>query len=376
MQTLTTSGFWRFLALGAAIAFSCQASPSFAQTVTLNEFPVPTSVGAPYDIVVGRDGNLWFTEANGNRIGRISPGAPHTITEFPLPTPGSTPTGITSGPDGNLWFTELIGNKIGTISPTAPNTITEFPLPAGISGPYDIAVGPDGNLWFTEYLGNRISRITPGAPNTITRFSRATPGVPYSIVSGPDGNLWFTNPPGSVGYITPFVPNAITEYPVAPQPLGITTGPDGALWFGTDGQIGRISPASSVVFAFTAAGALSFPLLGPDGNVWWTGAQRIGNGTTPPVPYQITRVLGTPPYRATSFAFPGPSYGGCVGPDGNLWFAGSDLQRGTIIQLILSSVFDPSDPRPIPALSPILFGVLAVLIAVAATLRLRALPTD
>ncbi len=37
------------------------------------------------------------------------------ITEFALPTASSAPTGITAGPDGNLWFAELGGNKIGRI---------------------------------------------------------------------------------------------------------------------------------------------------------------------------------------------------------------------------------------------------------------------
>ena len=36
----------------------------------------------------------------------------------PIPTSNSVPDGITAGPDGNLWFTEQTGNKIGRISPT------------------------------------------------------------------------------------------------------------------------------------------------------------------------------------------------------------------------------------------------------------------
>ena len=39
-----------------------------------------------------------------------------TITEFPIPPAESDPVGITAGPDGNLWFTEYIGNKIGRLS--------------------------------------------------------------------------------------------------------------------------------------------------------------------------------------------------------------------------------------------------------------------
>jgi len=39
-----------------------------------------------------------------------------TLHEFPIPTPGSQPVDITAGPDGNLWFAEQNGNKIGRIT--------------------------------------------------------------------------------------------------------------------------------------------------------------------------------------------------------------------------------------------------------------------
>src|SRR5262249_42777426 len=39
------------------------------------------------------------------------------VREFPLPAHGRGPLGITVGPDGNLWFTEDIGNKIGRLTP-------------------------------------------------------------------------------------------------------------------------------------------------------------------------------------------------------------------------------------------------------------------
>ena len=83
-----------------------------------------------------------------------------TITEFPLPTPGSQPGVITAGPDGNLWFTEVDGNKIGRITPGG--RISEFPLPTPGSRPGAITAGPDGNLWFTEWATNKIGRITSG----------------------------------------------------------------------------------------------------------------------------------------------------------------------------------------------------------------------
>ena len=168
----------------------------------VTEFSAGITSGAfPVDITVGPDGNLWFTEAGVNRIGRITPLG--VVTEFSAGiTPGAGPQGITAGPDGNLWFTEYSGNRIGRI--TTAGVVTEFS--AGISpgaNPLGITAGPDGNLWFTEYLGDRIGRITPAG--VVTEFSTGiSPGaLPPGITAGPDGNLWFTERGGNrIGRIT------------------------------------------------------------------------------------------------------------------------------------------------------------------------------
>jgi hypothetical protein len=149
----------------------------------------------PYQIVTGPDGNLWFTEYGGNRIGRITPDG--QLTEFALPTTLSRPNFITVGPDGNLWFTELVvdapgvsyPNRIGRITPDGQ--LTEFALPYGSSSPRGITVGPDGNLWYVAEEGNRMGEIA--ADGTVTEIPLPSPGSqPYAIVMGPDGNLWYT----------------------------------------------------------------------------------------------------------------------------------------------------------------------------------------
>jgi virginiamycin B lyase len=39
------------------------------------------------------------------------------VTEFPLPSPGVALEDIVVGPDGNLWFTETNNQNIGRINP-------------------------------------------------------------------------------------------------------------------------------------------------------------------------------------------------------------------------------------------------------------------
>src|SRR5713101_7916687 len=128
--------------------------------VTFTEYPVPTGSSNAYGITAGPDGNLWFTENTGNKIGRITTSG--VITEFAVPTSGSSPFGITKGPDGNLWFTEFFGvGKIGRIT-TAGVVINEFPIPTGLSRPEGITAGParTASVWFTEVMGNKIGKIT------------------------------------------------------------------------------------------------------------------------------------------------------------------------------------------------------------------------
>ena len=84
---------------------------------------------------------MWFTEVDGNQIGRITPTG--GITEFTLSGAHTGLFGITSGPKGDLWFTETDKSRIGEITPAGIvvsfTTVGSRPLgitrgPMGISG--------------------------------------------------------------------------------------------------------------------------------------------------------------------------------------------------------------------------------------------------
>jgi len=129
-------------------------------TGTVQEFSNGITTGAqPGGIARGDDGNLWFTDFTGNRVGFITTAGAVTLFSSGI-TAGANPAGIAAGSDGNLWFTEFTGNRIGRI--TTAGVVTEFStgITAG-SQPSGITSGPDGNLWFTESAGNRIGVIVP-----------------------------------------------------------------------------------------------------------------------------------------------------------------------------------------------------------------------
>ncbi|MEO6888319.1 MAG: hypothetical protein ABI456_04160, partial [Ktedonobacteraceae bacterium] len=270
--------------------------------ISSKEYPIPTTNSYPAGITAGPDGNLWFIEANGAKIGRMTPKA--IFQEYPVSTDKCAPNdcgleNITVGPDGNLWFTETLGNRIGRI--TLTGVITEFVIPTSSSYPEDITAGPDGNLWFTESDGNKIGRITP--LGVITEFLLPDPGsYPNSITKGPDKALWFTESGvNKIGRITsrgaiseyvvpPSLHGAISKYARPPQNsdlTGIVTGPDGNLWF-TEfnvGKIGRIT-RHGVITEYLVPSHSSGPspcgiTAGPDGNLWFTEfyADMIGRIT-------------------------------------------------------------------------------------------------
>lgn len=131
---------------------------------------LPTAGSYPGGIVAGADGRMWFTETNGNAVGRFRAG--EAIQEFPIPGTFSSAGTMTLGPGGNIWFTEYEASAIGRITPAG--VISRFPLPNASASPLDITLGADGNVWFTALLFSRglssslIGRVTPAG--TISEF--------------------------------------------------------------------------------------------------------------------------------------------------------------------------------------------------------------
>lgn len=286
-----------------------QFMPRRSAQGSFTTFPLPRPGVLPDGITRGPDGALWFTEFYGNAVGRITPQG--HITEFFVPPrpgrpsgdlPESQPHDIVAGPDGNLWFDDFGGDKIGRITPSG--ALTEFSLPShrenpNGSGPYAVAVGPDGALWFTEAMGMRIGRIT--VDGRIMDYK--LPGVnhvPENIVAGGDGALWFTESTQNLlGRIT--LDGRITEYslphtpcptpgvigPYAPQVCTVSdlvAGPDGGVWF-TEGwrdALGRIDASGRIIefmlprLSKTDPGMPQQLALGPDCALWFTYGEGIG----------------------------------------------------------------------------------------------------
>jgi streptogramin lyase len=283
------------LAMGATPALAAQrwltaADRGFVTDGAVQSVALPHADSGPTTLTISADGQVWFTESSGNRIGRMNPDGTD-LTEFALPHPGSSPRILALGADGNLWFSEHTGNRMGRITPAG--VITEFDIPTPDSHPRAIALGADGAIWFGEFDGGKIGRIS--TDGRISEFVIPTPNSgPRALAAGTDGSIWFSEYRASkIGRITPA--GVITEYPLPRANAGpgdITAGADGALWFvelsgGMDGlvtdgnRVGRITTAGVITeFAMPTASPSAVNLaVGPDRNVWYTQGARLGRVT-------------------------------------------------------------------------------------------------
>ncbi len=266
-----------------------------ARGVTINETTILTNNSQPRGVVRADNGEIWFTEDAGSKIGRVNPTTGEISNEYTTPTANAGPTGIASL--GNfVWFTEQAVNRIGRIDRTSaapaveefltnivsgqPNAIAAGPsnllyftdtgasklgsvdaatgsvaevLNVSLSGPAGIVKGPDDKMWITESSAHRISRFDP-VSGALTRFPLTNGSSPAGITVGPDNFIWFTMPGrNSIGKIDPFNSNAITEYTSgisnASRPNQIITGSDNNLWYTTlgGGRIARVTTSGGIV---------------------------------------------------------------------------------------------------------------------------------
>jgi virginiamycin B lyase len=317
---------------GATITASAPGVTSKTATLTIGtssafvtEFHAGIASGSgAAGIALGPDGNLWFTELFGDRIGRISPHG--VVREFSAGiTPFSRASSMAAGPDGNMWFTENAG-RIGRITPGG--AITEFSagIPSG-ARPAGIAAGSDGNVWFTDESALRVGRITPAGVVTMFTAGITVKAVsaflaPCSAAKGPNGNVWWLEQDLSmagipqIAQITPA--GVVTEYPLTLAIVaGVAPGPDGNVWFTEGSNIDRITPAGTVTrFAQPVATSIGTGCiaLGPDNNLWFTGEFADGVGKSTPSGTITTYSTG---FGITSLSTP---VGIAPGSDGNVWF--------------------------------------------------------
>ena len=148
-------------ARSSTAAPSCQAGRSSPRVRCsppghIPSFASPPLGASPTPSPLPRTAHSGTASALAPGLGELNP-SDGTVFQPVLPGVGSYVVSFAADSQGNLWFSELIGGKVGRIN--SDGTINEFPAPGGPGG---ITVAPDGSIVYTEYLANKVSRIQPG----------------------------------------------------------------------------------------------------------------------------------------------------------------------------------------------------------------------
>ena len=324
---LSYSGFPNDLRLGPDGRWWVpQQGGNVIDRVTMAGVDTPATTGSTFigpRITAGSDGNMWMTSSPNNystgEIDKLSSATGAVLATYPDPNVPNTPNDIVLGPDGNVWYTTNLGADIVRVTPAGVQTTFTWPGSTTLSRfLLNLAVGPDGNLW-TSDQNQTIDRITPSGDFTIlppiTTLNH-TQALPWRFTAGPDGNVYYTDfGSGEIGRITPS--GVVTQFAMPPgvAPASIVTGPDGNLWFSDDGifdsNVGRMTPSGQVGF-FDVSSTGSSPTTigaGPDGRIWLALSGSSGSLAA----FQPFAPATSPPdVRSMSIPYSVPAGGGTV----------------------------------------------------------------
>lgn len=292
---------------------SNQIDEFFPNNGTFARFNLPVFNSAPAGLALDGKGDLWFTAADADMLGKavvsqLRNGTTDGITETApindtylytfvhatsflgttenLTSSLPTPSGIAIDSSGRIWITEHVDSSFDSFNP-ATSTLVKYwtsqtfdAYGYSVSFPNGIAAAANGDVWIGEHYGNRIALFDPSA-GVMTEYPvsccRTTIAGVYSIALDRNGTLWFVEISGnSIGELvktkTPFVLSAsidtsatITSDGTAQVPINFTGSPGSldALDFSASGVsstgasrnlTATFAPANATVSASGTAG--------------------------------------------------------------------------------------------------------------------------
>jgi hypothetical protein len=232
--------------------------------ISLSALPHAASNEAVANVAIGPGPNVYYTAQSddGDYVGYADLGLT-AATELAVPSGNAGSNQIVPAADGNLWFVETLGNKVGKFTPpgASPASLVEVALPDAGDVPFYVVDSPlhnavivlgevngDPNAWALWKIG-----YTAGDPASANRAS-----VFLTLPTGTDGFGYFalhaTGTPAS-----------------------------GVLWTidGSTGNFARIDMASKTTIEFPALATnpyLTDFAFGSDGSIYYVGQNLIGVG--------------------------------------------------------------------------------------------------
>jgi virginiamycin B lyase len=217
-----------------------------ATHVIFTEYGLPRPTIWPYDVIVDREGMVWYSSFGEQTLGELDPKT-GKVTEHPVPVPKpGFPIGMISlrnDQDGNLWLGMMYQGAIAKCTSRAEKfEIWSLPPDLNRANPQITAVSPqrhavDGKVWMINAGITAVQRLdlASGKFETFEPF-RGSPKVHniYDVIADSQNNAYFTDlANGDIGRIDGKTAK-ITLYAMTPGsgPGRGMMDPQDRLWFG------------------------------------------------------------------------------------------------------------------------------------------------
>jgi streptogramin lyase len=260
-----------------------------ATHVVITEYDLPRKQIAPHDVIVDRNGTVWYSDFVEQYIGKLDP-ATLKVTEYPIPLlkPNFPKGGLDLEPDraGNLWLGMMHQGGVAKLDPTT-GTVSEIAIPAqwnndSTQQSFVTAPGADGKMWIKDTGSATILRYDL-ASGTWDRFGPVKRGDRpigfYGVNADPENNgygLDFTPGTGQDIVKVDAHTGAITIFPTPTQVSRPRRGrfdAQGRLWFAEWGtnRVGMLDPSSGKMTEWVMPTPWMQPydaVLDKNGDVW------------------------------------------------------------------------------------------------------------
>ncbi|MHC2295393.1 Vgb family protein [Bradyrhizobium barranii] len=152
---------------------------------------LPDRKGNPRTIYADRQGRIWYTEKDGNRLGLVDQAA-WTVREWKIPTRVAWPLSLAEDEVGNVWFAEMRADKLARFD-LAAERFEEYRLPAH-SAPFKILFDKTKRVfWISTVFGNSVLRFDIDSTRVVAAYRIPNEGVWLGgITRARDGCFWVT----------------------------------------------------------------------------------------------------------------------------------------------------------------------------------------